>query len=41
MEGLEGVLVRKKNGWRVVVSVQLLQRGVAVEIDAGAVRPIR
>lgn len=31
--GLEGILVQLKDAWRVVVSVHLLQRSVAVEID--------
>ena len=33
LAGLEGVLVREKDAMRVVVSVDLLQRSVAVEID--------
>ncbi len=40
MTGLEGLLVKKKNQCRLVVSVELLQRSVAVEIDAVAIRPI-
>jgi len=31
--GLEGMLLQLKDAWRVVVSVPLLQRSVAVEID--------
>jgi len=31
---VEGILVRKKNGLRLVVSVDLIQRSVALEIDA-------
>lgn len=34
LEGLEGILVRKKNGYRLVISVELLVRSVAVEVDA-------
>jgi len=30
---LEGILVKKKSDWRIVVSVDMLQRSVAVEID--------
>src|SRR6266568_1113967 len=37
LEGVRGVLVREKDCWRVVVSVELLQRSVAVEIDREAV----
>jgi transcription antitermination factor NusG len=33
LRGLEGILVQLKDAWRVVVSVPLLQRSVAVEID--------
>jgi transcription antitermination factor NusG len=33
LAGLEGVLIREKDGLRVVVSVELLRRAVAVEID--------
>src|SRR5258707_48967 len=37
--GLEGVLKRKKSGLRVVVSLELIQRSVAVDVDAADVRP--
>jgi len=33
MEGLEGIIVRRKNKLRFVVTVELIQRAVAVEID--------
>lgn len=33
LAGLEGVLIREKDSLRVVVSVELLRRAVAVEID--------
>ncbi|MGC2657082.1 MAG: UpxY family transcription antiterminator [Bryobacteraceae bacterium] len=33
LEGLEGILTKKKNDLRIVVSVTMLQRSVAVEID--------
>lgn len=36
LSGLRGVLVRAKDNWRVVVSVELLQRSVAVEVDRNA-----
>ncbi len=32
--GLEGMLVRKKNQFRLVLSIELLQKSVAVEVDA-------
>ncbi len=41
MVGLEGLLVGQKDVWRVVVSVTLLQRSVAVEIDRDMVEPVR
>jgi len=34
LEGVEGLLVRKKSVWKLVVSVGMLQRSVAVEVDA-------
>ena len=34
LEGIEGILVRKKNFYRLVVSVELLERSLAVEVDA-------
>lgn len=34
LEGVEGILVRKKNFYRLVVSVELLERSVAAEVDA-------
>ena len=32
--GLEGILARKKNGFRFVLSLKLIQRSIAVEVDA-------
>jgi transcription antitermination factor NusG len=32
--GLEGILKRRKSGLRVIVSLQLIQQSVAVEVDA-------
>lgn len=40
LQGLEGVLVRNANGLRVVITVDLIQQSVAVELDAGAVEPL-
>ena len=37
LRGVEGVLLRKKSEWRLVVSVNMLQRSVSVEIDPGCV----
>ena len=33
LEGLEGILLKKKNEYRVVVSIELLQRSVSVTVD--------
>jgi transcription antitermination factor NusG len=41
LAGLEGILLRTKGKYRLVVSVNLLQRSVAAEIDRGWVRPLR
>ena len=37
--GLEGILKQKKKNLRVVVSLELIQRSVAVDVDAADVRP--
>ena len=39
LSGIEGILIRVKNSWRLVISVTLLERSVAVEIDAAYVSP--
>ncbi len=33
LEGVEGVLLKKKNQWRMIVSVTILNRSISVEID--------
>lgn len=40
LEGLEGLLLRKKNLWKLLVSVEMLQSSVAVEIDASMVERV-
>jgi transcription antitermination factor NusG len=40
LEGVEGILTSLKNEFRVVLSITLLQRSVAVEIDRDFVSPI-
>lgn len=37
--GLEGVLKEKKNSLRVIVTLELIQRSVAVDVDVADVRP--
>jgi hypothetical protein len=41
LEGLLGVLVADKGSYRVVVSLSLLQRSVAVEIDRASVTVVK
>lgn len=40
LRDVEGILVRRKNSYRFVLSVDLLNRSVAVEIDATYVAPM-
>jgi transcription antitermination factor NusG len=39
LEGVEGILIRKKNLWRLVLSVDMLAQSVAVEVQAADVEP--
>jgi transcription antitermination factor NusG len=41
LKGLSGVVCECKNGLRVVISVALLQRSVAVEVNQAQIRPIK
>jgi transcription antitermination factor NusG len=41
LEGVEGILVRKKNIYRLVLSVEMLAQSVGVEVDASDVEPVR
>ena len=38
--GMEGILVRRKEKFRVVLSIHLIQRSVAVEVDESDVQPV-
>jgi len=38
--GLEGILVRRKDKFRVVLSIHLIQRSVAVEVDEAEIEPV-
>jgi transcription antitermination factor NusG len=40
LQGVEGILVRKKNQFRLVLSVDMLAKSVAVEIDAADVESV-
>ena len=40
LDGMEGILLRKKSNLRVVLSVALIQQSVAVEVNAGDIEPV-
>jgi transcription antitermination factor NusG len=40
LKGLEGILARFKNQYRVVVTVEPLRKSVAVEVDISAIEPL-
>jgi len=40
LEGLEGILVRRKNALRFVISLDLIQRSILLDIDAASVEPV-
>jgi transcription antitermination factor NusG len=40
MAGMEGVLVRKKNNFRVVLALDVIMQSVAVEVDADELEPL-
>jgi transcription antitermination factor NusG len=40
LAGLEGSLARDPGKWRVIVTVQALERSVAVEVDRDMIRPL-
>ncbi len=40
LQGAEGILVRKRGVFRVVLSVHLIMRSVAVEVDTSDVEPV-
>ena len=40
LTGLEGILVREKAAYRVVVSIEMLHRGVAVELERDMLEPL-
>ena len=41
LSGLEGFLVRKKGGTRLIISVNMLERSVAAEVEASTVDQVR
>jgi len=40
MTGIEGILIRKKASSRLILSTELLQKSIAVEVDAFSVEPV-
>ena len=40
LEGIEGILVRRTNQFRLVLSVEMLEQSVAVEVDPHIVEPV-
>jgi NADH:ubiquinone oxidoreductase subunit K len=40
MAGLSGVLVRRKEKFRVVLSVDLIMQSIALEVDVADIEPI-
>jgi len=40
LDGVEGILVRKKSQFRLVLSVEMLARSVGVEVDVADVEPV-
>jgi transcription antitermination factor NusG len=41
LEGIEGILVRKTRGFRLVLSVEMLSKSAAVEVDVNMVERVR
>ena len=40
LEGMEGIVLRRKNGCRLVISLQLIQRAMAVDMDGVDLEPV-
>lgn len=40
LQGLEGIVLRKKNVWKLLLSMEMLERSVAVEVDAAIVERV-
>jgi len=39
LSGVEGILLRRKDGFRLVLSIELIMRSVAIEVDEADVEP--
>jgi transcription antitermination factor NusG len=40
LAGMEGVVLRKKNSYRVILTLEHIQRSIAVEVDEGDLEPL-
>jgi len=40
LEGREGILIRRKGSLRVVLSIELIQRSIVVDVDLADVQPL-
>jgi transcription antitermination factor NusG len=40
LSGMEGILLRRKDGFRLVLSIELIMRSVATEVDEADVEPV-
>ena len=41
LRGLEGTLLRERDSLRLIIGVEMLQRSMSVELEAGMVEPVR
>ena len=41
LQGMTGIMLRRQNKYRIVISVDLIMRSMAVEVEAGDVVPVR
>jgi transcription antitermination factor NusG len=40
LEGTKGILLRRKSGFRIVLSIELIRRSVVIDVDAADVEPV-
>jgi transcription antitermination factor NusG len=40
LAGIEGILIRRKNSYRLILSAAVLQKSIAVEVDAFSIEPL-
>lgn len=40
LAGIEGILIRRKNSYRLILSAAVLQKSIAVEVDAFCIEPL-